>query len=233
MRFDVEGVSAGTCGGRLFLKSLLSEDRSKRFESCHMSPSPRQSHPEIVTKCNIPFKQPEMFLLVDICCLATVGGWKGVGDKHRLTRPLSAIFLPSVTDVEPTRSSAVPSPGIKAATNPPTVDRRCNQSNNGNDWAALWLSHWQSPALYPGYLKDPPTPPHPPCCNLISSFHGHFELEGYHSSGIYKPLSFSLTPFDQSNAFFFIVLYIAADETKLKIYLQTTYRSIELKKNKH
>lgn len=31
-------------------------------------------------------------------------------------------------------------------------------------------------------------------------------------------------------AFFFIVLYIAADETKLKIYLQTTYLSIELKK---
>lgn len=128
-------------------------------------------------------------------------GGKGVGDKHQLTRPLSAIFLPSVTDFEPIQSSSRPLPWHQGGHQPPTVDRRrgfCNQSNNDNDWAALWLSHWQSPALYPGYLKPPPS-----CCNFISSFHGHFELEGYHSLGIYKPLSFSLTPFDQSNVFFF------------------------------
>lgn len=53
------------------------------------------------------------------------------------------------------------------------------------------------PLAFPGYWKDSASP----CCNHTSSFHGHFELDSYCNLGIYKPLSFSLTAFDQSNVF--------------------------------
>lgn len=140
---------------------------------------PRKRHPEMAWELELLFEAAGDFSAgghLDICCLATIG-WLASANpnppcfRHWFWSHQGLHQPPLLTLAEDSAISLIR-----------TMIEECARSHTG--------SH----PLFPGYLQDSA----PPRCNHISSFHGHLELNGYHNSGIYRPLSFSLKAFDQS-----------------------------------